>query len=351
LVFSYSNSSYFSWFIIAGFFHSTDTCIFSGYILAFSNKSKESYLHELVATSSLSAVLRFLASAQKRKCVVEKDTNAPLKWANLEMNEFLCHQLINPYIPIKADGNFHQLNHDQLKIVFVFVKKIIEWMTTKDLSTVIPLHCNILGAGPGVGNSILINTLTSLFRQIFNRTNGISIMAFDAHQMIDPVVYLSSNHLNWAEKTIHKMNGDIHHLPVILRRDIYQLPPVQRMLPIVCLSRNPLYCTERTIHKMQGLSTKTVQLRRAHAYLRLRYRDDHHATSSIMALNGDNSYTLTKRIPGYRPEHKHSKTLCHLRQSCNWILQDDRTHLELSPRTREDICGYLQRYVSLYDDE
>jgi hypothetical protein len=319
------------------------------YILAYSSKPKESCLHELVAKSSLSAVLRFLPSSHKQKCVVEKDTNPPEKWVKLEMNELVDHRLIKPYIPIKPNRSFHQLNHDQLKIVLIFTRKMLQLMTMKDLSAVIPLHCTILGAG-GTGDTILINTLTSIFRHILNHTNAIPLIAFDNLHNIERYVYLSSSGLNWAGKTIHKMSGDIHHLPVILRRDIYQLPPVQRMV-YVYLSRNHLYWTEPTFHKMQGLSPKIVRLRRAHAYLRRHYRDDHHATSSIMPLNGDNSYTLTKRLPGYRPQHRHSKRLYHLRQSCNLILQDDRRRLVLSPPTREDISGYLSRYISLYDED
>jgi hypothetical protein len=391
------------------------------YILAFSLQPKESCLHELVAKSSLSAVLRFLASSHKQKCMIEEETN---------LDEFLGHQLIKPYIPIKPNGSFHemaQLNHDQLKIVLIFIKKMLQLMTMKDLSTVIPLHYTILGTG-GMGKTILINTLTSIFRHIFNPTNAIPVMAFDALHIINPVVYLSSNHLNWAGKTnpvvylssnhlnwagktIHKMNGHNHQHPMIFCRDIYQLPPLQRMIPIVYLSRNHIYWAKPTIHKKQGLSPNIIQLRRAHAYLRRRCRDDHHATSSIMVpdssmnqapmvclsgnhlnwagttihkmqglspkivrqrrahaylrcrygddhraassimtLNGHNSFKLTTLIPGYRPEDDHSHQLYNSRQQCNLLLQDDRRHLNLSPRTRNDVAGYLRHYVGDYYD-
>ena len=111
------------------------------YILAFSLQPKESCLHELVAKSSLSAVLRFLASSHKQKCMIEEETN---------LDEFLGHQRIKPYIPIKPNGSFHemaQLNHDQLKIVLIFIKKMLQLMTMKYVSTVIPLHYTILDTG------------------------------------------------------------------------------------------------------------------------------------------------------------------------------------------------------------
>jgi hypothetical protein len=322
------------------------------YILAYTRKPNKSCQHEFVAESTLSGVQRFLTSALRRKCLKEEETIPPKKWVKHEIDPFLSLQLMKPYIPIKPDGSFHevaQLNHDQLEMVLMF-KKILEIMTPKDLSAIVPLHCTVLGTG-GMGKSILINALTSIIRQIFSPTNDMATTGFNAPPSsllltINPVVYLSLNRQNWTPRTIHKMNGRMHPLPVIIDRDIYQLPPVQRMLPIVYLSRNHLSWSGTTIHKMHGLSPKTIQHRKAQAYLRRRYRDDRHATISIMVLNGDNSFALTTKIPGYRPQHDHSKQCCHLRQSCNLLLQDDRRNLRLSLRTREDISGYLQRYIS-----
>jgi GTPase SAR1 family protein len=103
----------------------------------------------------------------------------PHKWLQLKIDQFEKEQQIKPYIPLKADGSFYELTQlydDQLGIALLFMKKIQEFMTMKDLSKFVPLHCTILGEG-GVGKTILINTLTSVIRRMFNRTDVMRVAA------------------------------------------------------------------------------------------------------------------------------------------------------------------------------
>lgn len=104
---------------------------------------------------------------------------SPHNWLQVKIDQFEQEQQVKPYIPLKADGSFYELTQlfeDQLGIALLFMKKIQEFMTMKDLSKFVPLHCTIQGEG-GVGKTILINTLTSVIRRMFNRTDVIRVAA------------------------------------------------------------------------------------------------------------------------------------------------------------------------------
>lgn len=81
-------------------------------------------------------------------------------------------------IPIRNDGkpfSLDSLYPDQLDIALLVIDKIKEWVECKDFDQFNPLYLTISGAG-GSGKSVLLQTIVSTLRTIFN-SNGVAQVA------------------------------------------------------------------------------------------------------------------------------------------------------------------------------
>ena len=87
-------------------------------------------------------------------------------------------------IPKKANGETYELidlNDEQFKIAYVILKKIKEWLSLKNASNdrkkrFKPLRMTVMGCG-GTGKSVLINTLVTCIRTIFQDNNSVFVTA------------------------------------------------------------------------------------------------------------------------------------------------------------------------------
>jgi hypothetical protein len=82
-------------------------------------------------------------------------------------------------IPLKIDGKKYEIANlfkDQKLIIATIMKKLHEWITLKDKTKFKPLRMILNGSG-GTGKSVLINTLVTILRQMFNDNGVIHITA------------------------------------------------------------------------------------------------------------------------------------------------------------------------------
>jgi hypothetical protein len=80
-------------------------------------------------------------------------------------------------LPINENGeefNTKNLYDDQRVIVYKVLSKIHEWFTCEDLRGFVPLRCTIMGPA-GTGKSVLINTITSCIRKLFDYNNVVAV--------------------------------------------------------------------------------------------------------------------------------------------------------------------------------
>ena len=63
---------------------------------------------------------------------------------------------------------------DQQFILYKILQKVHEWLYSDNLETFIPLRCTIMGQG-GSGKSVLLNTITSVMRRLFQRNDVIKV--------------------------------------------------------------------------------------------------------------------------------------------------------------------------------
>jgi hypothetical protein len=103
-----------------------------------------------------------------------------------KINEYNNNRNNNLRIPNKENGEefklkLEYLNEDQFKIAYVILKKIKEWLSLVSASEARkkqfkPLRMTVLGCG-GTGKSVLINTLASCIRNIFQDNNSVFVTA------------------------------------------------------------------------------------------------------------------------------------------------------------------------------
>lgn len=82
-------------------------------------------------------------------------------------------------LPVKNDGSSYRVSDlydDQKEIAAVISEKIEEWMICTDLSSFKPLRLTVTGAG-GSGKSVVINTLVTTIRKIFQKNGVIQVIA------------------------------------------------------------------------------------------------------------------------------------------------------------------------------
>jgi PIF1-like helicase len=66
------------------------------------------------------------------------------------------------------------LHDEQRSIACHILDKIHEWMTLNDLSKFVPLRCTMIGPA-GSGKSVLINTITTCIRKLFDYNNVVAV--------------------------------------------------------------------------------------------------------------------------------------------------------------------------------
>jgi len=87
-------------------------------------------------------------------------------------------------IPRKTNGDTYELedlNEEQFKIAYVILNKIKEWLSLATApeerkKRFKPLRMTVMGCG-GTGKSVLINTLVSCIRTIFQDNNSVFVTA------------------------------------------------------------------------------------------------------------------------------------------------------------------------------
>lgn len=82
-----------------------------------------------------------------------------------------------PLLPLNGNGEefmIRNLYEDQKVIVYKVMAKIYEWLTCDDLRAFVPLRCTIMGPA-GTGKSVLINTITSCIRKLFDYNNVVAV--------------------------------------------------------------------------------------------------------------------------------------------------------------------------------
>ena len=111
--------------------------------------------------------------SESGKCV------SPEKWLLDAVDEFENEEDSQVNLPVKSDGTPYKicdLFPDQQQIVVDVMSKIHEWLTTDDLSNFEPLRITIIGKG-GCGKSVVVNTIISIMRSMFNCNDVIGVMA------------------------------------------------------------------------------------------------------------------------------------------------------------------------------
>jgi len=100
-------------------------------------------------------------------------------WLDYKVTEFESLESEALDLPTKDNGSPYSVNdlfQDQAKIVAEVMNKIKEWLECEDLSNFKPLRMTINGAG-GSGKSVVINTLVSLLRKMFDCNSVVKVAA------------------------------------------------------------------------------------------------------------------------------------------------------------------------------
>ena len=103
----------------------------------------------------------------------------PEEWLEIKTNEFQNKDTSSISVPLKNDGSKYQLEdlyEDQQFVISIVLQKLQEWLTCEDLSTFEPLRLTINGSA-GCGKSVLINTLVTVLREMFQTDDVVKIAA------------------------------------------------------------------------------------------------------------------------------------------------------------------------------
>ena len=82
-------------------------------------------------------------------------------------------------VPLKSDGKRYlikDLFDDQKFVVEAVMSKLKEWIETDNLAEFQPLRLTLNGSG-GCGKSVIINTLVSVIRRMFNQNGVVQVAA------------------------------------------------------------------------------------------------------------------------------------------------------------------------------
>lgn len=104
----------------------------------------------------------------------------PSLWLETKTKEYYTEdRQMEIDLPLKSDGSNYRIDDlydDQKYIVGTVMEKLHEWMTCSDLKQFKPLRLTINGAG-GCGKSVIINTLVTAMRQMFNCNDVVKVCA------------------------------------------------------------------------------------------------------------------------------------------------------------------------------
>jgi hypothetical protein len=114
------------------------------------------------------------------RCLSESAEDVPPEmWLMEQVHEFeknYDREVIVPKRPDGLDYSFHALYPDQQQIVLQVMSKVHEFMECDNLNDFQPLRMTINGAG-GSGKSVVINTLVTLMRKMFDMNDVIKVVA------------------------------------------------------------------------------------------------------------------------------------------------------------------------------
>ena len=110
----------------------------------------------------------------------QNDEAIPAKdWLNVKAQEFEDNDDDVIRLPVKHGGGYYEIEDlydDQKFAVETVMEKLKEWVETDDLSTFQPLRLTINGSG-GCGKSVIINTIVTAIRRMFNLNNVVQVAA------------------------------------------------------------------------------------------------------------------------------------------------------------------------------
>ena len=101
------------------------------------------------------------------------------QWLESVISESIESENADLHIPKKFDGSDYEISDlypDQQYIAYSILAKVKQFMTMDDLSKFVPLRCTVNGQA-GTGKSVLINTITSVLRRMFNYNNVVKVVA------------------------------------------------------------------------------------------------------------------------------------------------------------------------------
>ena len=102
----------------------------------------------------------------------------PEQWLTTSIQESQntsCNSTLS--LPKNSIGQLYtidSLHKDQQFILCQILQKLHEWLHCDNLKNFKPLRCTIMGQG-GSGKSVLLNTITSVVRNLFQRNDVIKI--------------------------------------------------------------------------------------------------------------------------------------------------------------------------------
>ena len=130
-------------------------------------------------------IVDFSCTNQKRN-LIKKDCNIPPEeWVAEKIKEASKRQIEGDEplrLPLRKSGSTYEeysidmLYEDQERIVAVVMGKIQEWLEADDLSNFRPLRLTVNGAA-GSGKSVVINTIVTLMRKMFNSNQVAQVAA------------------------------------------------------------------------------------------------------------------------------------------------------------------------------
>lgn len=114
-----------------------------------------------------------------RKLSVTALNHNPEDWLNVTAKEFQDASSDTLQLPKHDDGSdylFSSLFDDQKEVILVIMDRIKEWCESDDLSTFKPLRM-ILNGPAGTGKTVVINTIVSMIRSLFQDNDVVKVCA------------------------------------------------------------------------------------------------------------------------------------------------------------------------------
>ena len=154
------------------------------------------------------------------------------------------------------------------------MQKIYEWLTCDDLSTFEPLRLTVLGAG-GTGKSVIINTIVTLLRKMFDYDNVVHVVAPTGVAAFNvggqTFFHLTSSRPTKGEYKPNQLQGNKDKRKKLIKRFQYSLA---------------LLADERSLINLKDIGT-TSQIIAETIYGGGPFRDEHFGKLPVVVLFGD----------------------------------------------------------------